>query len=145
MNVLGEFFSEFDRLVDDVNSTTNEGLFLVYLSQWFSRLETAPRRIRERVSSLFKTPSWDEESGSTFIEPDDGDEGRIRKPANAEEWLGLRLQLFKRIADGRLDTFDWAFNFLGVASASEDEATRQLIIFFLPFAEELRRDLKEYE
>jgi hypothetical protein len=143
MSDFTNFRAVYDELTDEVTRARYQ--FLTdHLKRWFGLLDDTPAvvLIVSRLQSDLDFEDWYKQQEST-VKSMVGS-GRLQYPSDAEKSLGMRLLLFREFAEGRMEAWRFATNFVYSTNNLNDLSRGVVEQIFEPMARELRR-LLEYE
>jgi hypothetical protein len=136
------FRAVFHDLTDEV--LRSSGSFLKdHLSNWFEQVDETPGvgpLIRSLEANL-DFEQWKTEREESIQSM--AGSGELRWPKGREHRLGMQLQLFRRIAEDRLDAFDFSSNYMGRGADLDEQISLFTDQVFRPMARDLRRFLEE--
>jgi hypothetical protein len=133
------FRAVYDELTDEVNRARYQ--FLPdHIGNWFKTLDTTPRisAIIDRLEKGVDYRTWRHALTRAVQNP------RIEFPAETEQSLGIKLQLFRNFTVGAPDDFaTFGFAFMRTGKNVNDNAHAVVEQIFMPMARELRRYLQQ--
>lgn len=141
---LDEFFEEFDELASTIRYAQYDYV-PQHLKRWFGVFRDAPEPTRGRLSWLESLSNWDAVSPTAFsgLKGSFVGSGTIEWPEKREDRLSLQLQLFRRIASGDIEAFNFAHDYFYVDSNNINDLVQEFLgQVFDPFVAELRRYLR---
>lgn len=142
MSDLADFEAVYDELTDLVMGATHHYL-PGHLQSWFENLDTTPvvTAIVAYLEAKVDFDSWYREQKDQAKSAGIGG-GRLVFSKDKDRELGMKLQLFRKIASGSIEAYQIGYSFL--PSSGGDAVTHTNNVkdqFFLPLARELRRSL----
>lgn len=140
---LVDYFDEIKALSDRA-SLSSYDFYSQNLRRWYEALDEAPEPISGRVRWLEAQSDFEQLSKEVLADPEGMvGSGSIKLPDAREARLSFQLQLFRRLADGRLDAIDFAHDYFYVSSNRYDDLVAEMSRhLFDPFSDELIRLLK---
>lgn len=112
-----------------------------HLRQWFDHLDEVPAAVRF-VRGLEASADLD---GWLARQQDAGEGADLLWPDKKHERLGTQALLFRRIAEGKLDAFDFALNYLDYVGDEDMAAVHLANQIFHPLSSDLLRELKRLD
>src|SRR5882724_7646359 len=105
------FRALYDDLTDEV-MRSSEAFLKDHLANWFEHIDETPA-VGALIQSLEAGLDFDnfKEEREATIQSMAGS-GQLRWPKGREQRLGMQLQLFRRIAEDKLDAFDFSRNYV---------------------------------
>jgi hypothetical protein len=136
------FRALYDDLTDEV-MRSSEAFLKDHLANWFEHIDETPA-VGALIQSLEAGLDFDKfkEEREATIQSMAGS-GQLRWPKGREQRLGMQLQLFRRIAEDKLDAFDFSRNYMGRGVDVDEQIRLFEDQVFRPMARDLRRFLEE--
>lgn len=141
MSDFTNFRAVYDELTDDVIRARHQ-FVAEHLGNWFATLDDTPRVssiIRELQTGLavqqFLKDSAATQGGMVGS-------GTLLWPKDPEKRLGMKLLVFREIAEGRIEAWNFGHDYMYAGGNLDDNARALADQLFSPMAKELRRYLE---
>lgn len=141
MSDFTNFRAVFDELTDDVQRSRHQ-FFIEHLRNWLDVIDETPdaQIIVERTQRGLDVADFLAKSKQTIGSMVGS--GRLEWPRDKEQRLGMKLLVFREMAEGRLDPLEFSFDYTYADNDFDRNISELVGQVFTPMARELRRFLE---